>query len=46
MLTREQCPWSDYIVIDEETLEDSLSPDTPPEIRRLYTEFNGFMIWR
>lgn len=36
--TREQCPWADYIEIDEETLDCFLSPDTPPEIRKLYEE--------
>ena len=36
MLTKEQAPWTEYLVLDEETLESTLRADTPQEIRETY----------
>ena len=32
-------PWVNYLVLDEETLESSLMPDAPEEIRREYEKY-------
>lgn len=39
MLTKEDAPWVEYLVLDEETLESTLRPDTPQEIREAYENF-------
>ena len=32
-------PWVDYLVLDEETLESSLLPDAPEDVRREYEKY-------
>lgn len=39
MLTREQTPWIDYILVDENTGKVFLRPDTPPEIQTQYEKY-------
>ena len=39
MLTKEQAPWTEYLVLDEETLESTLRADTPQEIREAYEKY-------
>lgn len=39
MLTKEQAPWVEYLVLDEETLESTLRSDTPQEIREAYENY-------
>ena len=39
MLTKEQAPWTEYLVLDEETLESTLCADTPQEIREAYEKY-------
>ena len=41
MLTKEQAPWTEYLVLDEETLESTLRADTPQEIREAYEKYNN-----
>lgn len=37
--TKEQCPWIDYLEIDEDTLEHRLRDDTPQNIREAYNAY-------
>ena len=39
MLTRNEAPWIEYLVIDEKTRERKLRQDTPEEIRKKYEEY-------
>lgn len=39
MLTKEQAPWTEYLVLDEETLESTLREDTPQKIREAYEKY-------
>lgn len=39
MLTFEEAPWVEYLVIDEETRQRRLRDDTPEEIRRKYEAY-------
>lgn len=39
MLTKEQAPWTEYLVLDEETLENTLRADTPQEICKAYEKY-------
>ncbi len=39
METREQVPWVRYLIMDDETLESELSPDTPDDIREAYRQY-------
>ena len=38
LLTKEQAPWVDYLEIDEETDERTLSPDAPDNVKKAYEE--------
>ena len=39
MLTFDEAPWVEYLVINEETGERTLSEDAPKEIREKYENF-------
>ena len=39
MYQEKDMPWVKYLVLDEETLESSLMPDAPEEIRREYEKY-------
>lgn len=39
MKTQEQIPWAAYLVIDDDTLETQLTPDTPDDIREAYRQY-------